>query len=162
MLTNSKFCQEFEFSEVYEGVTKYNFVFPNFRTLTVGVKFELYEVIEVEKNSKKRISELRELLKLRSEFQNDVFNELDELFPEFKEKHQKLQVCLKVRQIRYKFVKFGLNLQSLKNFFKFVLNSINLKLSNKCIFFLFLLLYMSIFKLHFGEIYFQRCYKYKI
>ena len=97
-----------------------------------------------------------------SEFQNDVFNELNELFPEFKEKHQKLQVCLKVRQIRYKFVKFGLNLQSLKNFFKFVLNSINLKLSNKCIFFYFFLLYMSIFKLHFGKIYFQRCYKYKI
>ena len=72
-----------------------------------------------------------------SEFQNDVFNELNELFPEFKEKHQKLQVCLKVRQIRYKFVKFGLNLQSLKNVFKFVLNSINLKLSNKCIFLFF-------------------------
>ena len=97
-----------------------------------------------------------------SEFQNDVYNEFNELFPEFKEKHQKLQVCLKVRQIRYKFVKFGLNLQSLKNFFLFVLNSINLKITNKCIFFSFLLLHMSIFKVHFGEIYFQRCYKYKI
>ena len=83
MLSNSRFWKKFEISEVYEGVTKFNFVFPKFRYCTVGANFEKFEVSEFNRTSQKRISEPREFLDFFPEFQNDVYNEFYDFLVEF-------------------------------------------------------------------------------
>ena len=83
MLSNSRFWKKFEISEVYEGVTKFNFVFPKFRYCTVGANFEKFEFSEFNRTSQKRISEPRELLYFMTEFLNDVNNEFYDVYVEF-------------------------------------------------------------------------------
>ena len=83
MLSNSRFWKKFEISEVYEGVTKFNFVFPKFRYCTVGANFEKFEFSEFNRTSQKRISEPRELYYIMTEFLNDVNNEFYDVVVEF-------------------------------------------------------------------------------